>query len=62
MISIVHRLKIIMTRDGDVVEEGNHTELMTKQGAYADLVQLQDSSIITSLKWSKLLSMASELE
>ena len=43
MISIVHRLKIIMTRDGDVVEEGNHTELMTKQGAYADLVQLQDS-------------------
>ncbi|KAJ5329215.1 hypothetical protein N7452_009605 [Penicillium brevicompactum] len=49
MISIAHRLstikgadKIIVMRDGGVVEEGNHTELMTQQGAYAALVELQN--------------------
>ncbi|CAI7586387.1 unnamed protein product [Penicillium manginii] len=49
MISIAHRLstiqkahKIIVMRDGVVVEEGNHGELMEKQGAYAGLVGLQN--------------------
>jgi len=49
MISIAHRLstiqkahKIIVMRDGEVVEEGNHGELMAKQGAYAGLVGLQN--------------------
>ncbi|CAG7955780.1 unnamed protein product [Penicillium salamii] len=49
MISIAHRLstikkadKIIVMRDGGVVEEGNHSELMAKQGAYAALVELQN--------------------
>ncbi|KAJ5102917.1 hypothetical protein N7532_003446 [Penicillium argentinense] len=51
MISIAHRLstiqkadKIIVMRDGEVVETGNHAELMTKQGAYAGLVGLQNLS------------------
>lgn len=50
MISIAHRLstikkadKIIVMRDGGVVEEGNHAELMAKpDGAYAALVNLQN--------------------
>lgn len=50
MISIAHRLstiqradKIIVMRDGEVVEEGNHAELMAKpDGAYAGLVNLQN--------------------
>ncbi|KAJ5668855.1 hypothetical protein N7462_009925 [Penicillium macrosclerotiorum] len=49
MISIAHRLstirranKIIVMRDGEVIEEGDHAELMEKQGAYADLVGLQN--------------------
>lgn len=49
MISIAHRLstiqkadKIIVMRDGEFVEEGSHSELMVKQGAYANLVQLQN--------------------
>ncbi|KAJ5178895.1 hypothetical protein N7492_002105 [Penicillium capsulatum] len=48
MISIAHRLstiqkadKIIVMRDGEFVEEGSHSELIAKQGAYAGLVQLQ---------------------
>lgn len=51
MISIAHRLstikkadKIIVLRDGVVLEEGNHAELLAKEGAYADLVRLQNSS------------------
>lgn len=49
MISVAHRLstiqkahKIIVMRDGVIVEEGNHGELMAKQGAYAGLVGLQN--------------------
>ncbi|KAJ6083755.1 hypothetical protein N7467_007890 [Penicillium canescens] len=49
MISIAHRLstiknadKIIVMRDGELVEEGNHAELMAKEGAYAGLVKLQN--------------------
>ncbi|KAJ5295223.1 hypothetical protein N7508_010044 [Penicillium antarcticum] len=49
MISIAHRLstiknadKIIVMRDGELVEEGNHAELMAKEGAYSGLVKLQN--------------------
>ncbi|KAJ5770735.1 uncharacterized protein N7511_002786 [Penicillium nucicola] len=49
MISIAHRLstiknadKIIVMRDGELVEEGNHAELMAKEGAYCGLVKLQN--------------------
>lgn len=55
MISIAHRLstiknadKIIVMRDGSFVEEGNHSELMAKEGAYAALVQLQNLSTESS--------------
>ncbi|KAM0125425.1 hypothetical protein ACHAP3_009777 [Botrytis cinerea] len=48
MITIAHRLSTITTADniivmhkGDIVEQGNHAELMAKNGAYADLVKLQ---------------------
>ncbi|GME48115.1 ABC multidrug transporter [Neofusicoccum parvum] len=51
MISIAHRLstvknadKIIVLRDGVVLEEGSHAELMAKEGAYFDLVRLQNTS------------------
>lgn len=50
MVSIAHRLstikdadKIIVLRDGLVLEEGSHGELMARDGAYADLVRLQNS-------------------
>ncbi|THV48602.1 hypothetical protein BGAL_0238g00030 [Botrytis galanthina] len=48
MITIAHRLSTITTADniivmhkGVIVEQGNHSELMAKNGAYADLVKLQ---------------------
>ncbi|KAF7906075.1 hypothetical protein EAF00_000354 [Botryotinia globosa] len=48
MITIAHRLSTITTADniivmhkGDIVEQGNHSELMARNGAYADLVKLQ---------------------
>jgi ABC-type multidrug transport system fused ATPase/permease subunit len=48
VISIAHRLSTIKNADniivmhkGKVVEQGSHTELMAKNGAYAELVNLQ---------------------
>ncbi|KAF7937729.1 uncharacterized protein EAE97_007525 [Botrytis byssoidea] len=48
MITIAHRLSTITTADniivmhkGVIVEQGDHSELMAKNGAYADLVKLQ---------------------
>lgn len=48
MLTIAHRLSTITNADniivmhkGRVVEQGNHATLMTKGGAYADLVKLQ---------------------
>jgi ATP-binding cassette, subfamily B (MDR/TAP), member 1 len=48
MITIAHRLStitnadnIIVMQKGRILEEGNHSALMTKNGAYADLVKLQ---------------------
>lgn len=48
MVVIAHRLstvkamdKILYLKDGKVLEEGSHEELMVKNGAYADLVAAQ---------------------
>lgn len=48
MITIAHRLSTITTADnivvmqkGHILEQGSHSELMAKNGAYADLVKLQ---------------------
>ncbi|KAA8643827.1 hypothetical protein EYZ11_008917 [Aspergillus tanneri] len=48
MITIAHRLSTITSADniivmnrGHIVEQGNHSTLMAKNGAYADLVKLQ---------------------
>lgn len=48
MITIAHRLSTITTADniivmhrGHILEQGNHSELMAKNGTYADLVKLQ---------------------
>ena len=48
MLTIAHRLStitdadnIIVMHQGRVVEEGNHAELMARNGAYAELVRLQ---------------------
>ncbi|EAW12139.1 ABC transporter ATP-binding protein [Aspergillus clavatus NRRL 1] len=48
VITIAHRLSTITSADniivmhkGHIVEEGNHTALMAKNGAYAELVRLQ---------------------
>ena len=49
VISVAHRLstiqkadKIIVMKNGSIVEEGTPAELMSKQGAYASLVNLQN--------------------
>lgn len=48
---IAHRLStirdadlILVMKDGDIVEQGNHRELMARQGFYADLYNSQFSS------------------
>ena len=45
---IAHRLStirdsdlILMLKDGDIVEQGNHEELLALKGAYAELYQSQ---------------------
>ena len=55
-IVIAHRLstvrnadKICSFRDGTIVEEGSHAELMAKGGIYADLVMHQVHYITVSL-------------
>ena len=45
---IAHRLStirnadlILVMKDGDIIEQGNHDELMEQQGFYADLYNAQ---------------------
>lgn len=65
VVSIAHRLatvksadKIVVMRNGRVIEQGNHSDLMTKDADYAALVRLQnmgsDSSSISTAQGSKL--------
>ncbi|KAI0455557.1 P-loop containing nucleoside triphosphate hydrolase protein [Xylaria acuta] len=65
VISIAHRLatvknadKIVVMRNGRVIEEGNHGELMAKDADYAALVRLQnmgsETSSISTTQESKL--------
>jgi ATP-binding cassette subfamily B protein len=49
-ITIAHRLstisdadKILVLRDGQIIERGKHNELMQQNGFYAKLVRLQES-------------------
>ncbi|KAG9246928.1 multidrug/pheromone exporter, ABC superfamily [Calycina marina] len=57
MITIAHRLSTITNADniivmnrGQVVEQGNHSTLMAKNGAYADLVNLQSLRSTSKIK------------
>ncbi|KAI1313495.1 multidrug/pheromone exporter, ABC superfamily [Xylaria venustula] len=65
VISIAHRLatvknagKIVVMRNGRVIEEGNHNDLMVKNADYAALVRLQnmgsEASSISTAQASKL--------
>ncbi|KAI0405673.1 P-loop containing nucleoside triphosphate hydrolase protein [Xylaria palmicola] len=65
VISIAHRLatvknahKIVVMRNGKVIEEGSHNDLMAKDADYAALVRLQnvgsETSSITTAQGSKL--------
>ena len=54
MITIAHRLATIVNADniivlhkGKVLEQGNHEELLAKNGAYADMIKLQNVSSAT---------------
>lgn len=55
VVSIAHRLatvknadKIVVMRNGKVIEQGGHLDLMTKDGDYAALVRLQNMGSETS--------------
>ncbi|KAI1273612.1 multidrug/pheromone exporter, ABC superfamily [Xylaria sp. FL0933] len=65
VISIAHRLatvknadKIVVMRNGKVIEQGNHSELMAKDAEYAALVRLQnmgsEASSISNPQTSKM--------
>ena len=48
MISIAHRLstieradRILVMEQGEIIEQGSHSELLEREGAYAALHQLQ---------------------
>jgi ATP-binding cassette subfamily B (MDR/TAP) protein 1 len=56
-IVVAHRLSTVRNADlifamenGNVVEYGNHNELMSKKGLYYNLVQVQDSNFIEEPK------------
>jgi ABC-type multidrug transport system fused ATPase/permease subunit len=39
--SIQHADLILYLKDGEIIESGTHTELMSQKGAYFDMYQLQ---------------------
>ncbi|MEL7123690.1 MAG: ABC transporter ATP-binding protein [Bacteroidota bacterium] len=47
--TIRHADKIIVLKDGQLVEEGNHEELLAKDGQYADLWKVQTGMLKRSL-------------
>lgn len=60
VITIAHRLSTIASADnivvmhkGHILEEGNHPALMTKNGAYVDLVKLQNLGSASAMEETK---------
>lgn len=52
---IAHRLSTILDADrilvfhrGEIVEEGNHDELMMKNGVYAGLIKIQETALVSA--------------
>ncbi|KMU92091.1 leptomycin B resistance protein pmd1 [Coccidioides immitis H538.4] len=52
LVTIAHRLStirnadnIIVMRNGQIVEQGTHTELLAQEGSYADLIRLQNLNV-----------------
>ena len=52
---IAHRLStikdadlILVMKDGDIIEQGNHEELLSKKGFYADLYNSQFENKVTA--------------
>ena len=52
MIVVAHRLstirncdRIVVIREGEIVEEGNHATLLEKEGIYKNLVEKQLSNL-----------------
>ena len=41
----VHGARILVLRDGQVVEEGHHDDLLARGGTYADLWHLQSGEL-----------------
>lgn len=55
LITIAHRLStikmadnIIVMRDGQILEQGTHTDMVARGGPYADLVQLQNLNVVAA--------------
>jgi ATP-binding cassette, subfamily B (MDR/TAP), member 1 len=66
VITIAHRLStiksadnIIVMRDGTIVEQGGHSELIAADGAYAELVRLQNLNKDTGIETSSVQSLVS---
>ncbi|KAH8593471.1 leptomycin B resistance protein pmd1 [Bisporella sp. PMI_857] len=67
VITIAHRLStiknadnIIVMRDGKVQEQGTHTDLISRGGAYADLVHLQNLNVHGGNDNSSLMSSTTD--
>ena len=53
-------MKIIVIKNGTVMEKGTHEELLTHGKLYADLFHIQTKDIITDLKAVHLFSADKE--
>jgi len=47
--TVVHADRIVVLKDGQIAEMGNHRELMGRKGYYASLVRLQTEGLFSSL-------------
>jgi ATP-binding cassette subfamily B protein len=57
LLTIRNADRILVIRDGDIIEQGTHKELLTAQGFYAELHNSQFESIDNGFK-----SISSEVE